>query len=268
MTQFVFKIGPVSSGQGVVNTYFVYPGAEGKHSFFGVDDRDVLAEIDAAYPGQAIECEPALASAGAAFGFGEGAFTPHRAHLLGMCTFDLALPGQLKAIEREGLIYQFGVACAKFWSASPWRFGFAQHTVEITFVGSIQRQAEARVLGAAGEEYGLMLYWEPSAIARVKALYDAGRVAEAAGIDTLGVTFGDEPAFAVDGMARAYGLNCLPVPLKVQGGERVIVDDVDLLLLASALQGLSALSDEGVDGSGHVKVSDLEAWAVVKPQPV
>jgi hypothetical protein len=268
MTQFVFKIGPVSSGEGLVNTYFVYPGKEGKDSFVGDDDRAALAEIAAAYPGESIECEPPLAGVGADFGFGEGTFTPQRAHMLGVCTFDLALPGQLKTIKREGLIYQFGVACAKFWSASPWRFGFAQHTVEITFVGSVQRQAEARVLGAAGEEYGLMLYWEPSAIEHVKTLHDAGRIAEAAGVDSLGVTFGDEPAFAVSGMARAYGLDRLPTPLKVRGGERATVDDLDLLLLASALQGLSGLSDEGVDGSGHVKVSDLETWAVVKPQPV
>jgi hypothetical protein len=268
MTQFVFKIGPVSSGQGTVNAYFVYPGIEDKYSFFGDDDYSVLAEIAAAYPGETIECEPKLATAGATLGFGEGAFTPHRSHMVGICTLDLALPRQLKGIKREGLIYQFGTACAEFCKASPWRYNFAQDTVQITFVGSVQKRAEAKVLGAAGKEYGLIIFWGLGANARITTLRDARSVADAAGIDVLGVTFTDEPAFAIDGMVRAYGLNRLPMPLKVQSGKLVTVDDIDLMLLATALQGLSALSDEGVDGSGHVKVADLEVWSVVRPRAV
>jgi hypothetical protein len=258
--QFVFKVGPIPSQQGPVFAFFVFPGEGDKITFFSSDDRSALIEIVAAYPGSIIQCEPQLSEAASGLGI-EADFTAESANMLGMIVFDIALSGQLKEIERQGLIYEFGTACSKFWHAAPWKSASATKPLEIVLQGTIEGTAESLVLGASGVEYGLAIYPMPGSIDQVISHMSVGLLGEAIAVDTIGVVFKDEPLFAVDGMERAYGVKKLPVPIKVAGGERRQLKDLDLLLLTAALQAASSLTEQTEKGIGHVKVEGMESFA-------
>jgi hypothetical protein len=258
---FVFKVGPIFRNDNVVNAYFVYPGSPGYQVFFANDDRSGLSHIAAAFPHTFLACEPQMYNIGREFGFRLGSFTDETAHMLGLVTFDMALPGQLQQIEREELIYQFGTACAEFYNASPWRFASATGTLGIAITGSVRCRLEARILGSAGIEYGLATYSIGSVHSIKNPLEDEHLIIPSS-LDTLGVTFSDSPDFAIDAMRRAYGIPKLPEPVKIANGERIHLVDQDLLILTASLRGTAVLSDNDNESIAQVQVADLSATAI------
>jgi hypothetical protein len=261
---FIYKIGPIPAQEGFVNTYFVYPGLEGAETFVADQDRDALSEIASTYTGTQLECEPSLSQIAAEFEISEGTMTPERAHMIGLVTLDMILGDQLQAVEREGVIYQMGMAASAFWASEPWKYRFAQHPVIVDFQGSVTAVLEGVVMGASGVEYGLILYPDEGMAASVQQLYQEGRSQEAASLNSLSLSFQAEPEFAISAMERAYGLPRLVVPAKVLNSERVLVSDLDLLALAAALQALSALTDDTESSYSNLRVADLETVAVVR----
>jgi hypothetical protein len=264
MKVFVFRIGPLPVNEGPRYVYYIYPGRSGERSVFADDDRAALREIFKTYRREEIECEPQLANAAAEFAIPAVEPTPERKHMIGIVTFDLALGEALKNIQRQGLIYQFGLACREFWDAEPWRRSIFDAPKHVEFEGSLQMVGELALLGLAGMETGLAIYPRPGAAAGVFEAMRSGRAEEALTSDTLGVTFEDGPEFAVDAMERAYGLARFPSPLKVDGGKKVPLSDFDIAALSAALRSVAALRSEAATSRGFVAVQDIEVIAVVQ----
>jgi hypothetical protein len=260
---FVFRIGPISVPDGESNAYFVHPGKDDAIAFFADNDHAAFEQIVRKYEAAELACEPDLAAAAAEFHLGVSEITPERAHVIGLTAFDLANPGHLKGIQRAGIIFQFGVSCSRFWRASPWRYASTHQPLEVVLRGAVDTVLEGLVMGG-DVEYGLCLYPDRGSVDRINELAHAGRVEEAARLNSLIVTLKDRPAFATDALRRAYGLPRLPVPIKMVDGAGVPLADLDVLTLAAALTAVSHLTDEILTATGRVKVSDLEVEAIVR----
>jgi hypothetical protein len=261
--RFIFKIGPIPVNDGVVNAFFVHPPHDDAISFFGGTDREGLEQAVARYGAGELECEPDMAHAGSEFGIRAGNVTPERAHMIGLMTFDIALPHHFDAVEQEGIIYQFGLSCSKFWSASPWCFRFQKQPMRISLAGAVENVFEASVLGG-DTEYGLFLYPQPGSIMQAVELAQAGELEKAGRLDSLGVTLPNGPGFAVDGMKRAYGLVRFPVVTRMANGAGVPLGDLDLLSLAAAMSAVSYMTDTNTIGIGRVTVGGMEVQATAR----
>ena len=252
--RFIFRIGPISVSDGEVNAYFVHPGSDDAITFFGDDDRAGFEQIVRKYDAGELECEPDLAATGAAFHVRVGEITPERAHAIGLMAFDMAFPDHLKGIQRDGIIYQFGVSSGNFWRAAPWRYASTRQPLEVILQGAVDTVLEGLVMDG-DVEWGLSLYPDRGAVQRIYELAQAGRVNEAARVNSLIVTLQDGPAFAADAMRRAYGLPRVPLPTKMVDGAGVPLGDLDLLALAATLTAVSFLTDVRLASNGRVKVS-------------
>jgi len=261
MTHIVFKIGPLEQGTGDVYAYFVYPGDVDHRAFFGHDDNSVLSEILGVYLPAELACEPQLSAAASPLGIKSRELTLDEANQVGVMAFELAFPGQLSHIQ-AATFFQIAEASKLFVESAPWNRPIARQTIGIAATRSVKRRLSARILGSKGASVGLALFPSSQAIDQIVDLFDAGKLQEAADIETLGVSLEDGPPFAIDAMRRAYGLLKFPSPLKTESGTRQRLDDLDFLLLAAALRAVSMLSDEIRESNSQVSVGDLEIAAI------
>lgn len=109
-------------------------------------------------------------------------------------------------------------------------------------------------MGSGGQEYGIALYEEKGAIAKLSRLFDDGRVHEAAKIRSIAVTMDDEPLWAIKAMKDAFGLARLPVTMKVARGAPGPVDATDLATLATALMAVAQLTPRKTETAARLEV--------------
>ncbi len=266
MVHFVFKIGPLPEVRGPSSAYFVYPGREGVETFFASSDEEALAQIASIYSPEELECEPRLAAEAAKFGMAVGQITPDRAAILGLLTFEIALPDHFREIKSQNLVYQYGTACRAFWRSAPWRFDYVTGALQITFRGTVEMSVEAAVLGRNGKQFGLGIFPQAASLQHISKLIQDHNIDDVASLDMLGVMFETDPRFAVDGMIRAFDLERFPIPMKTVEGERVRLTEEDLLVLAGALHAISTMPDKGAKGAARISVEDFSIEAVVTPQ--
>jgi hypothetical protein len=264
--QFIFKIGALPATKN--SAYFVYPGRERAETFFAPADQAALAAIRAAYSHEDLECEPQLAPAARELGLTEGAITPDRAAMIGLMTFEVALPGQFQEIKQTELVYQYGLACGEFWRAAPWCFDCAREILELVFRGDVREAVEAVIFGRTGEPSGLTMFPGSGSASRVDALYRQGLTDGGPNLSTLGVSFDADPAFAVDGMRRAFGLERFPVPVKLLSGDRVRLREDDLLALTIAQRAVANLTVAGAPGVAQLRIEKLAAEVVVTSRKI
>ncbi len=212
-----------------------------------------LGALAKRYAGQPIRCEPALAEAALPFGF-EPAPLPEAA-LLPRATlaYGLAL-GPMAGRPQLDVPIRFLEACAAFWSARPWEPLGSDDPVPVALTERGRtRKAEASVMGAAGQEFGVALYDQPGSIRRVAALVTAGRMKETRGVSALAVTFDEEPAWAATALGAAFGLPRLPVPIRVRKGKGGPATTEELLDAAALLEAVAELA--GPDDAEHAEVT-------------
>jgi hypothetical protein len=246
-----FRLGPVQAGRN--DAFFV---------FGGIDDRGEIvqpevAHSDAAgfaalanrFAGQPLRCEPGLAAAAGPFGF-EPADLPEEAfHPRATLAFGLALgPGAGRpSLE---VLTRFLEACSEFWAAKPWELVGSDEAVRVELsVGGRRRVAEASVMGAGREEFGVALYDEPGSIRAVADAVIRGRMEAASRVAATAVTFDAEPAWAVGALDDAFALPRLPVPLRIRKGKPAPATGEELHVLAAVLEALVALTldSEGLE---------------------
>src|SRR6266545_1681 len=173
----VFRLGPLEVGG---RKAYAYCGLDAGGAPIPAEithtDARGLGALAKRYAGQPIRCEPALAEAARPFGF-EPAPLP-KAALLPRATlaYGLAL-GPMAGRPKLDILIRFLEACAAFWSARPWELLGSDDPVPVALTEKGRtRKAEASVMGAAGQEFGVALYDEPGSIRRVAALVTAGRM--------------------------------------------------------------------------------------------
>lgn len=262
----VFRLGPFKAG------------GRDAYAFAGVDESGALVRPEVAHTDQAglsaiasrcggpLRCEPALAAAGKDFGF-EPAELPEAAHRpRAMLTFSLAL-GLSPEVGRSGLgvMERLFEACAAFWKAAPWEFIGSDEPIRVSLSNGRARTAEASVLGAGGEEFGLALYDEPDSIQRVAEAVGAGRMEAAARVASTAVTFDSEPAWAAKVFEDALGLPRLPVPLRIRNGKASPAKVEELRGLVAVLEAVTALarSDDLEPSVATVQVGGVKVTARV-----
>jgi hypothetical protein len=261
MSHVVFRIGPIKQETAPVNAYFVYPGDPRHQVFLGECDRSALMEIVHVYPPGDIVCESQLAPAADLVGLRTRALTDDEANQLGLMAFEMALPGQFTGVNVPSF-FQFGIASEIFHQTSPWQAPFARETIGLALTGSIQRILYGRLLGTLGGVGGLVLFSSRDSIERIVNRFETGHLDQAADTDALGVTLEESPSFAVDAMRRAYRIECFPLPIKLEEGERVPLEDVDLLTLAASLRAVSALSTGSRESMAQLGVDQFEISAI------
>jgi hypothetical protein len=258
-----FRIGPLERNSGPVNAYFVYPGRSGEQVFFGTDDQRVLKEIRTHYSSDGLACEPLLEAAARSLNIPVRELTPEEADKVGLVTFDLALPEAFTRITRPSAITQFGHASARFYDAAPWNGPYASETIDVRVTGSVTATFCGRLLGSSRSAPGLALYRDEDAISKMLNMIERGEPEKTTRMRVLGATFEEAPAFARDGLTRAYGLPKVPLPTNVGASGHESIEDTDLLTLTAALLSVSSLSPSTQRASQGVVVDDLRVTATV-----
>jgi hypothetical protein len=240
---YVFKLGPIQTGEGAC------------HAFIGIRDdgtlsRPVLTASSKeglrqltleATPGQELRCEPGLARSGAALGY-QAAAMPAWAKLPRAELATVLALGPRGLHAGPGAIHLLLHGLASFLRAKPWRYWQDQDVLAVTVEGAMRGTYEASVMGAAAIEYGVALYREAGACARIAASLARGLTGFAAAEDGLAVTVDDEPAFAARAIGEAYGIRVVPVPVGIEGKKARPVDSADLALLGGTLRLLAVVT--------------------------
>jgi hypothetical protein len=250
----VFRLGPLEVGGRKAHAYC---GLDADGALIPPEithtDAKGLGALAKRYAGQPIRCEPALAEAARPFGF-ESAPLPEAALLpRSTLAYGLAL-GPMAGRPKLDVLIRFLEACAAFWSARPWELLGSDDPVPAALTERGRtRHAEASVMGAGGQEFGIALYDEPGSIRRVAALVTAGRMKETRNVSALAVTFDEEPAWAATALDAAFGLPRLPVPIRVRRGKGGPATTEDLLDAAALLEAVAELS--GPDDAEHAEAT-------------
>ena len=250
----IFRLGPLEVGG---RKAYAYCGLDADGALIPPEithtDARGLGALAKRYAGQPIRCEPALAEAARPFGFAPAPLP--KAALLPRATlaYGLAL-GPMAGRPKLDILIRFLEACAAFWSARPWELLGSDDPVPVALTEKGRtRKAEASVMGAAGQEFGVALYDEPGSIRRVAALVTAGRMKETRGVSALAVTFDEEPAWAATALDEVFGLPRLPVPIRVRKGKGGPATTEELLDAAALLEAVAELS--GPDDAEHAEVT-------------
>lgn len=197
-------------------------------------------------------CHPDLAMAGGGLGY---AAAPPDEDVLAACAelaFVLAHPGIRP--EPTAALTPLLQAAATFWEARPWERLPADTAIAVDVSGSVRGTFEATVMGARGEEFGLALYPAPGSIARLLAAIEAGRPDLAAQVDSVSLTFDEEPAFAARALQAWCGLGRVPITFAMRGGEPQAIHEAQAYALAVTLHTMA-----GMDGTpGELATQNLE----------
>ena len=250
----VFRLGPLDIGG---RKAYAYGGLDADGRLIPPEiahtDAKGLGAIAKRHAGQPMRCEPALAESARPFGF-EPVPLPEAA-LLPRATlaYGLAL-GPTAGRPQMDVLIRFLEACAAFWGARPWELIESDEPVPVAFTEKGRtRDAEASVMGADGQEFGVALYDEPGSIRRVTSLMAEGRMKESRRVSALAVTFDEEPAWAATALEDAFGLPRLPVPIRVRKGKPGPATTEELLDAAALLEAVAELS--GPDDAEHAEVT-------------
>jgi hypothetical protein len=255
---YAVKIGPIPTGEGDATFYCGFEEEQLHPPVLAESDTDGLRRVAAQAPGADLRCDPALAKAGKKLGF-EPAEAPEfaKAGTVAMLTALAAGPHGESLGSPLGL-YALAVAASRFETSAPWTLWHDEQPIEVTFSGAFKGTYEASILGNGGQEFGVALYAEKGALAKVAAFVEAKKMDQARAMDSLAMIFDDEPEFAVDLFERLLGLPAIPIAIRLAGGRPEAVHEEEVLALAAALNAVAALhprareviGDAGVEGFG------------------
>jgi len=119
---------------------------------------------------------------------------------------------------------------------------------------------EACIMGAGGLEYGLALYPEKGSIAR---LNDAS-MEEARSVDSIAVTLDDEPAWACDALRDGFGLDGLPVPIRLSKRRPQRATAEDIATLAVVLRAVADLRPNALENTCTLEEENLTITAFAR----
>jgi hypothetical protein len=240
---YAFKIGPLEVLDGTLNAYVGFTEKGPLEPLQATSDRDGLKRLGALAPGERLVCEPALAKAGRRLGFVAAPAPAWAAPMRAVMALRMALGEGVRIGEDPEPLLQLLDAGAAYLRSEPWQFFDDEDPVTVSVTeGAPARDYACAVMGSAGQEFGVALYDDAEAIARLARLAEKGPAGEVMKVDSLGVTMSDEWDFAARAAEDAFGIPLAPAPMKLRGGDFQPMDAQDLLTLAAALRAVAALT--------------------------
>ena len=256
---YVFKLGPVATTEG---RFSVHVGATEQGvvpAVFGKSDAEALAELKTYVYGEELRCEKRLARVGKPLGYKAAPMPEFALQPRAMLALSLA-NSRLDAKDTDVIELLIG-ACAAFVDQRTWERFSDEDLVEVTISGAMDAVFEASIMGGAGYEYGLALYFKRGAMARVAEAMDRDDLESARQEDCLAVTLDSKPAFAVKAIVEAFGLGAVPVAYRVRDGELEMPSRTEMLALGAAIRAVAELSAEHPIVSIEGGTEDLQVVA-------
>jgi len=243
---YIFKLGPVETDEGPSSFYFTL-GEEGFHFIEGSDDVAALRQI-AQREGKDMLCEPALEAAASKLDLPTAELPDFFACTKATLAVSFSHGTLMEKVEDPPLLWELIQAAEAFELAQPWDIFGGDEAVEIEVEGALSRTFEACIMGQAGEEFGLALYFEKGSVARLARFSDEGRMEDVASLDSMVLLLDDEPQFVLDAVAAVSELSSAPLVMRMKRGEPKEVDEKEIRALIAALR---AVADYCEDGKGR-----------------
>lgn len=273
-TLYALSLGPIPTGTGEGLIFMGMLDGRLVPSEVTTDADAALAAMRRQVPaGTRLQCLPELASAGVKHGYAPTPPSDEALAVRAQLAFVLAHPHlQPRA---SGELFPLMQAAAAFWAARAWDRLPGDVPIEVSVTGAVRATFEAAVMGAGGEEFGLALYPRPGSIAKIAAAVDAGRPQVAAQVDSVSLTYEDDPAFAVRAIEAWCGLPRVPVAFGLRRGRPRPIEPEDALALAATLHAMSKMKGEPGETVVHtLSGPDVEVVVTVRlpggvgtPQP-
>jgi hypothetical protein len=209
----------------------------------GADLPSGLAMISARVGPARLRVEPALEAIGARFGIAAEPLPASARAPRAILAF--ALLTSFRLFRKPGAIAALLEACAEFEKVRPWTRCRPHEPFGILMAE--RRRCWKRgfvVLGSAGQPRGLELHERRGLVERAREARRPFGLLRSPTVDSLLVTFGPGPAWAVDAMRDAYGLTELPTVIRMRPGSRRAPEPLELLELAAALRTAAILGAE------------------------
>jgi hypothetical protein len=253
---YALKLGPIETGEGPVNAYLGFDDVGSlRPPILGRSDAAALRELAAGAPrGTPLRCEPVLAEAGQRLGFQPAPVPETLIPIRAALAVGFALGKLAERIRNPEVFYELARATAGYVQAAPWRYWNDETPIEVAISGSVSARFEAVVLGSGGETYGLALYADRGAAAEVAALVEAGRVREAALIESLSVTLDDKPAYVIRSLEAAFGVAAVPTPMRTGRAELELPSEQDVVALAAAMDAVAQLTPASLTATARLEV--------------
>jgi len=238
------------------------------HPLVGRDVPSVLAAISARHGAENLRVEPELEGTAAQFGLRAEAL-PERA-LVPRAALAFAFVASHPLFRRPSTVASLLEACALFETAAPWtRFRSSDPFALLLVRKRRSQEREFVVRGSGDQPRGLELHENPGFVeAEREARRNLG-LFRPRRVRSLLVTFESGPAWAVDAVRRAYGLQALPAVVRLSPGSRRAPAPRELLELAAALRCAAMLSEEaaGPDHGAQVELAAdrFELMALATP---
>jgi hypothetical protein len=256
----LFHLGPVAVGE---RRSWLLAGVTGQggftHPLVGSDLPSGLAAFSARYGPASLRVEPELEAVAAPFGL-RAEPLPDNARVP-RAVIAFAFLTSRRLFRKPSCVAAFLEACVEFEKARPWtRCRFDEPFGILMAERWRCREREFVIHGHGGQPRGLELHERPGFVARVRA--GAGPK-----VDSLLVTFGVCPAWAVEAVRSAYGLAELPTVIRMTPGSQRPPEPRALLQLAASLRSAALLGGEDASPEYGATVSlsadgfELEAVA-------
>jgi hypothetical protein len=239
---YVFKLGPVPTTEGKFNVHVGVTEAGVVPAVFGKPDGEALAELKSCVYGEPLFCEKRLVKAGRPLGFKAAPMPEFALQPRAMLALSLA-NSRLDAKDTDVIEMLIG-ACATFVDTRVWERFSDDEPVRVTVSGALEASFEASIMGGAGFEYGLALYFKDGAMNRVAEAMGRRDMDAARLEDCLAVTLDDKPRFAVKAIVEAFGLGAVPVAYRVRDGQLDMPSRAEMLALGAAVRAVAELSPE------------------------
>ncbi len=256
---YAFKLGPVPTTEGRFNVLVGVTEAGVVPAVFGKTDGEALAELKSCVYGEELFCEKRLVRAGRPLGFKAAPMPDFALQPRAMLALSLA-NSRLDAKDTDVIELLIG-ACATFVDTRVWERFSDEEPVHVTVSGALDATFEASIMGGAGYEYGLALYFRRGAMGRVAEAMNREDIESARLEDCLAVTLEDKPRFAVKAIVEAFGLGAVPVAYRVRAGKLEMPSRAEMLALGAAVRAVAELSPEHPVVSIEGGTEDLQVVA-------
>lgn len=254
----VMRIGPLEGEKGRFFEYIVFPGREGRMQYFAADDDEALEAILGDYDAFDLVCEEQLAAVGARHGVSAGPLGDAGRHGLALFALD-RFPGQpISALTEEMLVHHYATAARAFFESRVVDRPELDRPLRLTIDGTISFTTDLHVHRTMPDGQVVTMLMEnadgiegpvdPAALARYNRLV---------------VVLHHRPAFILDALERAYGLEAIPVPWRVVQGVEEPTADMQLAILTTILAALSHLTPKTVRATGSLAISGFEINASI-----
>lgn len=197
---------------------------------------------DAVPPHTQLLCSPELAEVGKLYGFTPSATPAGVRAIRAQLAMVLAMADL--APQASGELLPLMEASAVFWDNRPWERLPADESIAVSILGAFSATYEVAVMGAAGETFGVALYPKAGSIAKLVRAVDAGRPDQAVRLESVSVTFDEEPRFAARAVEAFCGLPRVPIGFATRKGTTTPLLATDALAAAATMFALARLKGD------------------------